>query len=65
MRLFIQSYHTGKLILAEVSLPTMERGNVLEQTDVSAISLGTEGKKVAARGIIQVRYIGKNRFCER
>ncbi len=46
MRQIIQSYRTGELELAEVPLPTLERGYVLVQTAFSAVSLGTEGKKV-------------------
>ena len=62
MKQIIQSYRTGELTVASYAL---EPGHILAQTDVSAISLGTEGKKVAARGMIQVRSIGKNGFCKR
>lgn len=62
MKQIIQSYRIGELAVAPYAL---KPGHILAQTAVSAIRLGTEGKKVAARGMIQVRCIGKNGFCKR
>ena len=46
MRQIIQSYRTGELKLADVPIPVVKSGYVLVQTGFSAVSLGTEGKKV-------------------
>ena len=46
MKQIVQSYRTGVLRLVEVPVPALEHGQVLVQTEFSAISLGTEGKKV-------------------
>ena len=46
MKQVVQSYRTGELQLADVPVPRPRPGSVLVQTAFSAISLGTEGKKV-------------------
>ena len=46
MKQIVQSYRTRELKLSEVPVPALEPGHVLVQTVFSAISLGTEGKKV-------------------
>jgi threonine dehydrogenase-like Zn-dependent dehydrogenase len=46
MKQVVQSYRTGELKLAHVPAPLPKPGSVLVQTAFSAISLGTEGKKV-------------------
>ena len=46
MKQIFQSYRTGELKLFEVPLPAQEPGYVLVQTGFSAVSFGTEGKKV-------------------
>lgn len=46
MKQIVQSYRTGQLSLSEVPIPALEPGHVLVQTAFSAVSLGTEGKKV-------------------
>ncbi len=46
MKQIVQSYRTGELKLAEVPVPALEPGHILVQTAFSAVSLGTEGKKV-------------------
>ena len=46
MQQIVQSYRTGELKLAQVPVPALKPGHVLVQTAFSAVSLGTEGKKV-------------------
>jgi predicted dehydrogenase/threonine dehydrogenase-like Zn-dependent dehydrogenase len=46
MKQIIQSYRTGELRLTDVPVPLPGPGYVLVQTAFSAVSLGTEGKKV-------------------
>jgi predicted dehydrogenase len=47
MKQIVQSYRTGDLKLMDVPAPALLPGCVLVQTAFSAVSLGTEGKKVA------------------
>ena len=46
MKQIVQSYRTRELKLSKVPVPALEPGHVLVQTAFSAVSLGTEGKKV-------------------
>lgn len=47
MKQIVQSYRTGQLRLAEVPVPALMPGQVLVQAAFSAVSLGTEGKKIS------------------
>ncbi len=47
MKQIVQYYRDGQLKQVSVSTPTIEPRRILVQTHFSAVSLGTEGKKVA------------------
>ena len=46
MKQIVQSYHSGELELSKVPVPALGPRHILVQTAFSAVSLGTEGKKV-------------------
>ena len=58
MKQVSQNYKTGKIVLEEVSAPTLKPGGLLVRMHYSVISAGTEGMKVREGNL---SYLGKAR----
>jgi NADPH:quinone reductase-like Zn-dependent oxidoreductase len=58
MKQVSQNYKTGKIVLEEVSAPTLKPGGMLVRMHYSVISAGTEGMKVREGNL---SYLGKAR----
>ena len=58
MKQVSQNYKTGKIVLEEVSVPTLKSGGLLVRMHYSVISAGTEGMKVKEGNL---SYLGKAR----
>jgi predicted dehydrogenase/threonine dehydrogenase-like Zn-dependent dehydrogenase len=58
MKQVSQNYKTGKIVLEEVSVPSLKSGGLLVRMHYSVISAGTEGMKVQEGNL---SYLGKAR----